>query len=214
MYELYRTESIKIKQTLLLEFEWFGVVRVNLFSSSFLFFFIERCLKHKTTVDWARNKDPIPTYFSVKCTPPLNPLENIPFPLPPARIWAFKTISLASVRSKNTSENKRQTDGRRGEKGQNKEHFVLKIRGIIMYSKIFHILHLFIFLYKQIKPKLITKNANWKKTSGDVCMVLYVFVFSVWFWIFRPRKKSWNKRFVWKNKSTQKKKITKHTLNL
>ena len=39
------------------------------------------------------------TYFLVRCTPPLRPLENVPFPLPPARIWAFITISPTSART-------------------------------------------------------------------------------------------------------------------
>ena len=33
------------------------------------------------------------TYFFVSFTPPCKPLENLPFPLPPARICAFITIS-------------------------------------------------------------------------------------------------------------------------
>lgn len=40
------------------------------------------------------------TYSLVKCTPPLRPLSNTPLPLPPARIWALSTISLASERQR------------------------------------------------------------------------------------------------------------------
>lgn len=36
------------------------------------------------------------TYSFVKCTPPFKPLSNTPLPLPPAKIWAFRTISFAS----------------------------------------------------------------------------------------------------------------------
>lgn len=37
------------------------------------------------------------TYFLVKWTPPFKPLEKVPLPLPPAKIWALSTNSLASV---------------------------------------------------------------------------------------------------------------------
>lgn len=40
------------------------------------------------------------THSFVKCTPPFRPLSNTPLPLPPAKIWAFRTISFASKVSK------------------------------------------------------------------------------------------------------------------
>lgn len=40
------------------------------------------------------------SYSLVRWTPPFNPLLKVPFPLPPARICAFRTISFASVKEK------------------------------------------------------------------------------------------------------------------
>lgn len=54
------------------------------------------------------------TYSLVKCTPPFRPLSNTPLPLPPARIWAFSTISLASARN---------TRDKKEEKGSEKERW-------------------------------------------------------------------------------------------
>lgn len=51
------------------------------------------------------------TYSLVKCTPPFRPLSNTPLPLPPARICAFSTISLASGRKRQKKKVRERDEG-------------------------------------------------------------------------------------------------------